>query len=201
MPAGLIREKMRIIAGKYRGRLLRTLAGQDVRPTSDRLRETVFNILTPCIGGKRFVDLCAGSGAIGIEALSRGASHATFVDRSRRACSVIRDNLTALGIDAEANVICRDVVQAIRLLATQRTRFDIIFFDPPYAGGIYSRVLSSVATEPLLAEDGIMVVEHRAKAPPGTEFGELLMYRELKQGESALTFYGFLSEERVKSKE
>ncbi len=186
---------MRIVAGKYRGRSLRTVRGQDVRPTSDRLRETLFNILAPRIAGTRFLDLCAGSGAVGIEALSRGANHATFVDQSRSACSVIRDNLTRLGIEAEATVLCRDAAAAIRWLASQGTQFDIIFFDPPYASGIYSGVLNLIGTENLLAENGIAVVEHRAKAPPGPEFGELRPYRQVKQGESALTFYAGGSEE------
>src|SRR5215472_579871 len=99
---------MRVIAGSYRGRVLRTVRGQEVRPTSDRLRETLFNILAPSISGARFLDLCAGSGAIGIEALSRGASSVVFVDRSRSACSVIRQNLTSLGIGEQASVVCRD---------------------------------------------------------------------------------------------
>ena len=189
---------MRIVAGKYRGRLLKPVRGLDVRPTSDRLRETLFNILAPRIAGTRFLDLCAGSGAVGMEALSRGAIHVTFVDQSRPACSVIRDNLASIDIEAEATVLCRDAVAAVRWFASQGTQFDVVFFDPPYASGIYSAVLSLIGTQNLLAEDGIAVVEHRAKAPPEPEFGELRTYREVKQGESALTFYR-LSE--VKSEE
>lgn|SRR5262249_43978072 len=179
---------MRIVAGKFKGRLLRTVRGQDVRPTSDRLRETLFNILAPEIAGSRFLDLCAGSGAVGIEALSRGSGHATFVERSRAACSLIRTNLESLGIECDAAVLCRDGEAAVRSLVEQGAQFDIIFFDPPYASGMYSRVLNIIARGHLVAEDGIVVVEHWAKTPPGVEFGELKMYRQVKQGESALTF-------------
>jgi 16S rRNA (guanine(966)-N(2))-methyltransferase RsmD len=187
---------MRVVAGKYRGRLLRTVRGQDVRPTSDRLRETLFNILAPQIKETRFLDLCAGSGAIGIEAISRGANQVTFVEESRSACSVIRDNLATLGIEGQS-IVCRDVASAIRSLASKGAEFDIIFFDPPYPSGMYSRVLKLIARENLLSEDGVVVVEHRSKTPPGSEFEGLVTYRQLKQGESALSFMrrGVRSEE------
>ncbi|HKF55774.1 MAG TPA: 16S rRNA (guanine(966)-N(2))-methyltransferase RsmD [Blastocatellia bacterium] len=180
---------MRIVGGKYKGRLLRTLRGQDVRPTSDRLRETLFNVLAPRIEGTRFLDLCAGSGAVGIEALSRGSTRITLVERSRPACSVIRGNLESLGIGGdEADVVCSDAVQALKRLAQMGSQFDIVFFDPPYASGIYDTVLALIATEQLLADNGIVVVEHRAKTPPMSEFPGIEMYRQIKQGESALTF-------------
>ena len=179
---------MRVVAGKYKGRTLRTVRGQATRPTSDRLRETLFNILAPVIAGARFLDLCAGSGAIGIEALSRGAGDATFVERSRQACSVIRDNLASLGIDSGATILCREAVAAVQLLASEGIGFDVIFFDPPYASESYVSVLNQIASKHVLSDDGILVVERRAKAPLAAEFGDLSAYREVKQGESALTF-------------
>jgi 16S rRNA (guanine(966)-N(2))-methyltransferase RsmD len=177
---------MRVVGGEYGGRLLRTVRGQDVRPTSDRLREALFNILAPHIEGSQFLDLCAGSGAIGIEAISRGASQVTFVEQSRSACSVIRDNLASLGIKGQA-IVCRDAAWAIRSLASKGAEFDIIFFDPPYASGIYRTVLNLIARENLLAEKGVVVVEHRAKTPLESELEGLDTYRHLKQGESALS--------------
>src|SRR5262249_36475159 len=179
---------MRIVAGKHRGRLLRTVRGLDVRPTSDMLRETLFNILAAQAAGTRFLDLCAGSGAVGIEALSRGSSQATFVERSRTACSVIRENLASLGIESEAVILCRDAIAALKSLSSQGSRFDIIFFDPPYDSQVYALALDIIARWRLLADDGVLVVEHRTKTPPLPEFGELKMYRVVKQGESALTF-------------
>jgi len=160
-----------------------------VRPTSDRLRETLFNILGASVRDSRFVDLCAGSGAVGIEALSRGARQAVFVEQSHRACAVIEANLRALSITDQANIICCDIIAALKQLAYDAAPFDLIFFDPPYASGIYSTVLSYLGDSAMLAEDGLIVVEHRAKTPPQSDYGRLKMFRQLKQGESALAFY------------
>src|SRR5215471_11531359 len=151
---------MRVIGGIYGGRRLRTPAGLAVRPTSDRLRETLFNVLTPDIEGASFLDICAGSGAAGIEALSRGAAASTFVEVSRRACSAIEANLAMLGIDSEAQIVNRDAVKAIKWLASQDQRFGIVFFDPPYSSGIYSQVMQTVADSGVLAPGGVLVVEH-----------------------------------------
>jgi len=150
------------------------------------LRETLFNILAPQIKGSRFLDLCAGSGAIGIEALSRGASHVTFVDQSRRACSAIQVNLDTIGITNEATIITKDAVSALKHLTGT---FDVIFFDPPYESDIYDRVLRELGERDLPASDAVVVVEHRAKHPPERTFGRLEMYRTVKQGESSLAFF------------
>jgi 16S rRNA (guanine(966)-N(2))-methyltransferase RsmD len=153
------------------------------------LRETLFNVLGADVPGSRFLDLCAGSGAVGIEALSRGARHAVFVEQSRRACTVIEANLRALGITDQATVICRDGLAALKQPALASAPFDLIFFDPPYASGVYSPVLSYLAESPLLAEQAIIVVESRAKMPPENTYGKLQRFRQLQQGESALAFY------------
>ena len=180
---------MRVIGGIYGGRRLRTAEGLKVRPTSDRLREALFNILAPQIEDARFLDICAGSGAVGIEALSRGASHAAFIDHSRRACSVIEDNLESLGIADQTNIINREATAALARLIGESREFDIIFFDPPYASKTYLQVMKLLGTGPLLVSNGMVIVEHRAKMPPEAEYGELRVYREVKQGESALAFY------------
>lgn len=180
---------MRVIGGKYRGRRLRAPHGQDVRPTSDRLRETLFNIIAPHIEGSRFLDVCAGSGAVGIEALSRGAASVTFIDSSRRACAVIESNLASLAVTSNATVINKDAVAALKRLSGDAAKFDIIFFDPPYASEIYSQVMHGIAAGCLIGPEALVVAEHRAKTPPAAEYGGLKMYREVKQGESALAFY------------
>ncbi|HJQ67682.1 MAG TPA: 16S rRNA (guanine(966)-N(2))-methyltransferase RsmD [Blastocatellia bacterium] len=180
---------MRVIGGQYRGRRLRAPHGDQVRPTSDRLRETLFNIIAPRVEGCRFLDICAGSGAIGIEALSRGAASATFIDKSRRASAIIESNLASLSITSNATVINRDALQALKRLSADAAQFDIIFFDPPYASEIYSQVMGELASGLLLDPEGVVITEHRAKRPPAAEYGELKMYREVKQGESALAFY------------
>jgi len=180
---------VRVIGGIYRSRRLRTVEGMGVRPTSDRLRETLFNVLGAQVGDRRFLDLCAGSGAVGIEALSRGAQRAVFIEQSRRACSVIQANMDALGLNAQARLVCRDVHAALKQLASENESFDLLFFDPPYASGLYSTVMNELGESALLSADAIVVVEHRAKLTLEGDYGRLSRFRELKQGESALAFY------------
>ena len=180
---------MRIIAGKYRGRKLKSPPSLQTRPTSDRLRETLFNVLAPRTKDARFLDLCAGSGGVGIEALSRGAAHATFVDQSRRMCALIEANLEVLGVDV--SVVNAEALEFLRQCAKkEREPFDIIFYDPPYAMD-YEVALNYVGehAEKLLAEDGVVIIEHHHKNRLKEEFGALKRYRLLKQGDSCLNFY------------
>lgn len=180
---------MRIIAGAYKGRRLKTLEGTQVRPTSDRLRETLFNIIAPRIEGARFADLCAGSGAIGIEALSRGAEHVTFVESSLKAARIISENLKHCGIESRYKVINRDAIRAMKNFASENARFDIVYFDPPYDSALYSPVMWQIANNNLLAEDGVVIVEHRRQTPLLPNYDRLRPYRQVAQGESLLTFY------------
>lgn len=183
---------MRIIAGKYRGRRLKSPPSLQTRPTSDRLRETLFNILAPRIEGARVLDLCAGSGAVGIEALSRGADHVTFVDQSKKMCALIEANLEPLEIEkSEFEVVAAEVSDFLRKRGKREAPpFDIIFFDPPYAAD-YEAVLKDIGKNAarLLTDDGLVVVEHHKKKELPEEFGVLRRYRELKQGDSSLSFY------------
>src|SRR5687768_8490650 len=130
---------MRIIAGEFRGRVIKSPPDSRTRPTSDRLRETLFNILAPRIEGARFLDLCAGSGAIGMEALSRSAAHVTFVDRSRKACALIEENLDLLQVPEDRTDI--QALSAENFVGRKHeTGWDIVFYDPPYETD-YSLVL------------------------------------------------------------
>ena len=183
---------MRIIAGRYRGRKLKSPPSPQTRPTSDRLRETLFNILAPQIDGARFLDLCAGSGAVGIEALSRGAAHVTFVDRSRRMCALIEANLAALSIPGNKfEIVCIETTEFVRRRAKKEADpFEIIFYDPPYSTDYYA--VMDYAGGPigrLLGDGGLMVVEHHRKNELDEEFGMLYRVRILKQGDSCLSFY------------
>jgi 16S rRNA (guanine966-N2)-methyltransferase len=183
---------MRIIAGKYRGRKLKSPPSLQTRPTSDRLRETLFNILAPRIKGARFLDLCAGSGAVGIEALSRGAAHVTFVDRSRKMYALIETNLKSLSVsDDEIEVVSREALEFLKRRTTKEAvAFDTIFFDPPYSMD-YEAVLDCLSEHAtrMLAEGGIMIVEHHRKKDLKEEIGGLQRHRMLKQGDSCLSFY------------
>ena len=183
---------MRIIAGKYRGRSLKSPPSLQVRPTSDRLRETLFNVIAPRIEGARFLDLCAGSGAIGIEALSRGAGNVTFVDKSRKMCALVEANLDLCRIPEEQT----EVVQAeaadylSRSLKQTATPWNIVFFDPPYATDYLSVIeLFGQNKGTLLAEDGMLVVEHHHKNSLPDAVGSIIRSRILKQGDSALSFF------------
>ena len=183
---------MRIIAGKYRGRKLKSPPSLQARPTSDRLRETLFNIIASRIEGARFLDLCSGSGAVGIEALSRGAAHVTLVDRSRKMYALIETNLKLLNVsDDEIEVVSKEGSEFLRRRTKKEAvAFDIIFFDPPYSMD-YEAVLDYVGEQAtqMLAEGGVMIVEHHRKKDLKEEIGALKRYRMLKQGDSCLSFY------------
>ena len=183
---------MRIIAGKYRGRNLKSPPALDVRPTSDRLRETLFNVLAPRIEDVTFLDLCAGSGAVGIEALSRGAAHVTFVDHSRKICRLVESNLALCQIGEEqVKVVESDAADFLQRQLSKLTKpWDIVFLDPPYASD-YLKVLNKLGAcqSVLLSENGLIVVEHHHKNQLPEAFGLLTRSRVLKQGDSALSFY------------
>ena len=183
---------MRVIAGKFRSRTLQSLPGDDTRPTYDRLKETLFNVLAAAgkLDGAVFFDLFAGTGAIGIEALSRGATKAYFVESAKKAAQVIRANLQALQLEECAEVHERSVADALRLLAEAGLKADIIFLDPPYKmQGAYEQVLRIVAQSPLLSDSGVLVAEHEKRFDPGDGLGTLKRYRRLDQGDSSLSFY------------
>jgi 16S rRNA (guanine966-N2)-methyltransferase len=180
---------MRVIGGLYRGRVLKTPSNFKTRPTSDRLRETLFNVLTPRINEEtQFLDLCAGTGAIGIEALSRGVAHATFVDVSRKMCGLVEENLDQLEIpEDQTEIICE---KAEKFLTRSPTGFDVVYFDPPYAND-YLPVLYAFGdpNSKLLNEDGVLITEHSIKSNLPDLLGEIRRWRLLKQGDSALSFY------------
>jgi 16S rRNA (guanine(966)-N(2))-methyltransferase RsmD len=179
---------MRVIAGSFRSRTLNAPPGLETRPTSDRLRETLFNVLAPRIEGARFLDLYAGSGAVGIEALSRGAARAEFVEKEPGALKVLRANLAKLGIAGNVQVDAGSVASALKRLSKAKGLFDLIFLDPPYdAADEYESTLRSLQT--LLAPGGLAIAEHRRKVKLGDRYGSLERTRLLEQGDAALSFY------------
>jgi 16S rRNA (guanine(966)-N(2))-methyltransferase RsmD len=186
---------LRIIAGKYRGRNLKSPPSLETRPTSDRLRETLFNVIAPRIEGARFLDLCAGSGAVGIEALSRGAVHATFVDQSHQMCALIQSSLDLCRIAETERMVAQFEAEdylrrVIKRGHTSEESWDIVFFDPPYADD-YLPMLNILGTQAstLLTENGLLIVEHHHKNGLPEGIGDLTRRRVLKQGDSALSFY------------
>jgi 16S rRNA (guanine966-N2)-methyltransferase len=178
---------MRIIGGTYKGRNLKSPPSMNVRPTSDRLRETLFNVIAPRIQDARFLDLCAGSGAVGIEALSRGASYATFVDRSRQSCKLIEANLELCRIPEDQHEIYNAEARDF-LRQTTSPAWDIVFFDPPYKED-YLKTLEFLGSSKLIAPDGLLIVEHHHKNTLPEQIGNLHRTRVLKQGDSSLSFF------------
>jgi 16S rRNA (guanine(966)-N(2))-methyltransferase RsmD len=184
---------MRVVAGKYRSRLLSAPRGMETRPTSDRLRETLFNVIAPRIEGAKFVDLYAGSGAVGIEAISRGAEFVWFAESAPVAAKAIRENLQALKISSGCMVEERSAMALLEGFAKRGTSADLIFLDPPYeAETEYARsleFLGSARGQVLLTEDARVIAEHRSKAELAERYGALERVRVLKQGDAALSFY------------
>lgn len=189
---------MRVIAGKFKSRQLSALPGMDTRPTSDRLRETLFNVLTAgdpeTLEGSVWLDVFAGTGAVGIEAFSRGAHSVTFVDSSRVAAKVIRENLKALKITEGFEVIEHEAGRALRQVDAVAVACDYVFVDPPYASvELYEEVLGFLSQSRILKPSSVVIAEHDKRFDPGEAVGALRRYRKLVQGDSGLSFYRLTS--------
>ena len=191
---------MRVIAGTYRSRLLVAPRGTDTRPTSDRLRETLFNILATRVSGSRFADLYAGTGAVGIEAISRGASHVWFAEKAEPALAAIRTNLKALKIAHGYTIEERGTGALLERLAkaTESIRLDVVYLDPPWESEAeYDKtlhLLGSARGRAMLAPDALVIAEHSSKSQLATRYGDLAQTRTLKQGDAALSFYAIPAE-------
>jgi 16S rRNA (guanine966-N2)-methyltransferase len=182
-------EEMRVIGGMYRSRPLKAPRGMATRPTTDRLRETLFNVLAPRISEAVFADLYAGSGAVGIEAISRGAAFVYFVEQAKPAFQVLQENLKTLSLQAGLQVEAKNVRS---FLASRPRTLDIVFLDPPYEADFeYASTLNAlgVAGEELLSQEAIVIAEHRRKEPLLKQYGQLQRYRVLEQGDAALSFF------------
>ncbi len=190
---------MRVIAGTFRSRPLHSLRGMDLRPTADRLRETLFNVLAAgdpaAFHDKVWLDLCAGTGAVGIEALSRGAAKVYFVESSAPAAGLIQRNLRSLGLEggSEASgfeLLRQEVARALNQMEARSVTADFIFLDPPYRmEKMYLQTLQQLSQSRLLGPKTIVVAEHDKRFDPGDGFAPLHRYRKLEQGDAALSFY------------
>lgn len=178
---------MRIVGGTLGGRVLRAPTGHSTRPTSEKVREAIFNIL-PDVEGARVLDIFAGSGALGIEALSRGAVHATFIDFDKTALKVLRQNLAELGLEDRATVIAQDAVAAVRR-ATPAEPWRFVFIDPPYASDLATRAVLALPAGSL-ASDARIVIEHDRRHAPPDALGDLLRHDQRRYGDTLVSFYG-----------
>jgi 16S rRNA (guanine(966)-N(2))-methyltransferase RsmD len=192
----LLESKMRVIAGIYRSRAIKSLRGLALRPTSDPLRETVFNILGAAVHGSHFIDLFAGTGAVGIEALSRGAAAVVFIENHGPAATLIHKNLASLGAPPRTVVLAVDVIRGLEMLSPKNkfanTRYDYVYIDPPYASSHdYTRVLNFPGWPYLLSPGCIVIAEHRRTYELPENCGPLERVRVHKQGDAALTFFSY----------
>ena len=187
---------MRIVAGKFKGRRLKTLKGSEVRPTADRVKESLFRIFGEQVVDADFLDLCAGTGSIGLEALSQGARHTTFVDSNYHCICTIESNLEMCGFDRKhphVRLIHLDARKALTRLDKRKAKFDLIYFDPPYASKIHGSCLKQIADANLLSPTGLLVVEHgKIQKVDWTEslmLDELILSRQERYGDTMLSFY------------
>jgi 16S rRNA (guanine966-N2)-methyltransferase len=176
---------MRVIGGEFRSRPLKSLPGFDVRPTPDRLREALFNVLAPRIAGTVFADLYAGTGAVGIEALSRGASRAIFAEQNRAAVNVLRQNLKSLGVESRAQVLQGRVTALLGGI-----RADIVFLDPPYAlESEYETAMTKLGARPPALVATLIIAQHDVGLKLEDAYGSLRQTRVLRQGDNCLSFF------------
>jgi len=182
---------MRIIAGKYKGFPLHAFPGKDIRPTPGKVREAVFDILGFRVTESDFLDLFAGTGAIGIEALSRGAKRATFVEVNGRAIGLIKDNLTKIHQNYFSNIMKNDYLQAIKILNFQQRKFDIIFLDPPYNKNYTLKSLLEIEQKNIIKKNGLVVVQHQIHEDVQNNSQKLVCLKEKKYGKSRITVFGY----------
>jgi 16S rRNA (guanine(966)-N(2))-methyltransferase RsmD len=180
---------MRIIAGALKGRRLLTPRGAATRPTADQVRIALMDTLTPRLDGARVLDLFAGAGGVGLEALSRGAAHATFVEQDARAVASLRANVEALGVGARARVRRSDVLREIPALYRAGERFDVVFLDPPYDTDLVEATLEALGGGGLLLPEAWVIAQHFTKRAPAATVGALAAFRTRRFGETTLTFY------------
>ena len=181
---------MRVIAGLFRGRRLKSVGGIEVRPTSDRLRETLFDVLGSAVDGSVFLDAYAGSGAVGIEALSRGAKYSIFIENNPAAARILEENLTSLGLRDRALVLHCLVRRGLHVIEERGLRADFCFLDPPYAAeNEYDSCLRWLSKFDVMAPTSLVILQHSKKQPPAECSGRWRRVRLLPQGSNALSFY------------
>jgi 16S rRNA (guanine966-N2)-methyltransferase len=181
---------MRIISGTYRGVRLQSLKGANLRPTSDQMRETLFDVLGPAIVNARFLDVYAGSGAVGLEAVSRGAGDVVLVESHRAAAELIGRNLESLGAPSGVRVLGCKAATGLERLAAEGLPFDYVFLDPPYAEiREYHHTLRQLARSPLLTSSSIVIAEHSRHVQLEERYGRLVRFRTLRHGDSQLSLY------------
>ena len=180
---------MRVIAGIYKGFKLQSFPGKEIRPTPGRIREAIFDIISAEIVGAEFLDLFAGTGAVGIEAISRGAKNVTFVEIDNKAIALIKRNLQKISKDNLFTIIKSDYLRAIRFLNVKQKRFDIVFLDPPYNKNYFLKTLHEIDRNVIIKEGGLIIVQHPADLVVKYDFENIFYFKEKKYGNSKITIF------------
>lgn len=182
---------MRIIGGRYRGFTLQSFPGENIRPTPAKIREAIFNIVGYRIIEAEFLDIFAGTGAIGIEAISRGAKNSTFIEIDNRAITIIKNNLKKICLNNHVDILQLDYLKAISYLKRNQRLFDIVFLDPPYKKDYFSKVLQEIDSTPIVKENGFIIVQHPTRLEVKKEdFKNLFFIKEKRYGISKITIFG-----------
>ncbi|MDQ0155893.1 16S rRNA (guanine(966)-N(2))-methyltransferase RsmD [Robertmurraya andreesenii] len=184
---------MRVVSGRYKGKALKAVPGNSTRPTTDKVKEAIFNIIGPYFNGGICLDLFAGSGGLGIEALSRGAEKAIFVDRDGKAIHTIYDNLKTCDLESRAEVYRNDFKRALKAIRKREISFDYIFLDPPYAKQQLQEILEIIDTNTLLNNEGVIVCEHSSEVEMPKTVGHLTQIKEETYGIITISIYSWSS--------
>lgn len=179
---------LRVGTGTVKGRRLKRVTGS-IRPTSGRVRGSLFDMLADRVVDRNVLDVCAGSGSLGIEALSRGARFALFADIDRQAVRLIHDNLRHCGFESRSKVWCTDAVRALHHISERSCRFDVVLTDPPYGDPVVEKIIHAISENAILTPDGVLVVEHQRKNPPAMPSAGLTLQRRRDFGDTTLSFY------------
>lgn len=187
---------MKVISGSLKGKSLKTLKGLDIRPTPNKVKEALFNILGDKIVDARFLDLFAGAGSVGIEALSRGAGEVLFVENDKKAVQLIKENLERCGIKEQCDIVFQNGIDFLKAMKKNPQKFDLIFLDPPYHTSSGESAMEEIGKADILAKDGLVILEHFHKMEIKETHGILKRYRERRFGDTCLSFFNKEQEER-----
>lgn len=180
---------MRVIAGKAKGRILKSVPGMNTRPTTDKVKESIFNMIVPYLQGGIVLDLFAGTGGLGIEALSRGMDHGIFIDHDRKSIEVIKSNIEAAGFTEAAEIYKNEAERAIKALEKRKIQFDLIFLDPPYKLEILERLIGKLIQSRLVSPNGMIVCEHDSKVQMSDEIESAQVIKRAEYGSTGITIY------------
>jgi 16S rRNA (guanine966-N2)-methyltransferase len=182
---------LRIVGGELKGRKIATVKGSLVRPTSEKVREAIFDILRPVVIDEAFLDLFAGTGGMGIEALSQGVTRAVFIENNARVASLLRVNVTSLHLEGRAEIIPLSVARGIRLLQMRGETFRLIFLDPPYHGNMAGRSLMELSRTHLVAANGVVIAEHSSNDTVKESYGDLILDDRRQYGQTLISFFTY----------